>query len=99
MSYRLSNAAQGDLVHIYAEGARRFGLDQADKYHDALEAAFGRLSEFPHMARLREEITPPVHAYPHQSHLILYVIEANGDILILRIRQIGWVWLRGGKCT
>ena len=93
MGYSLSKAAQDDLIRIYLEGAEQFGRIQADKYHDALEATFGLISEFPHMARLREEITPPVHAYPFQSHLILYVIEQTTDVFILRIRHGREDWM------
>ena len=72
---------------IYAQGARGFGLVQADRYHDALFDQFDLLAAFPRMARERTELDPPVRVHPFRAHLILYRVEPDDSILILRVRH------------
>lgn len=84
--YRLAIAATDDLVRIFIEGLTIFGLDQANHYHDGLSATFEFLSAYPRAARLREEIEPPIRAYPYKSHLILYELD-DDQVVILRIRH------------
>ncbi|WP_417496630.1 type II toxin-antitoxin system RelE/ParE family toxin [Maricaulis sp.] len=43
-------------------------------------------------ARERVEIAPPVRCHPHGSHLIIYVIDADDDVLVLRIRHAHENW-------
>ena len=90
--YRLARAAAEDVANIFADGVDRFGLAQADKYHDGLEAAFVFLSEYPRAARLRHEIDPPVRAHPYKAHLIVYEIEAEDGIVVLRVRHSREDW-------
>lgn len=87
MAYRLTRKAAEDIIAIYQDGIRLFGAVQAEKYHSAMEKAFQLLSENPELAREREEITPPVRVHPHGTHLIVYIVERNGDILIVRVRH------------
>lgn len=88
MGYRLSNCAVDDLIALWMEGARVFGLEQAEKYHAGLEACFAFLADNPRAARLRAEINPPVRAHPFKMHLVLYEKDgAGGIIIILRIRH------------
>lgn len=93
-AYRLTGAAFDDLIGIFIDGVERFGIAQADKYHDGLEAAFVFLSEYPRAARLRHEIDPPVRAYPYKAHLIVYEIEADNSIVIVRLRHGRTDWQR-----
>jgi toxin ParE1/3/4 len=87
MAYKLSVKAEEDIVLAYREGFRRFGVEQADKYHAGLEIVFELLSDTPKLARERMEITPPVRVHPYQSHIIVYLIDDIGDVLILRVRH------------
>jgi len=86
-SYQLTQAASDDLVAIFLEGIEQFGAPQADAYHDGLAATFVFLAEYPRAAREREEISPPVRAYRYKSHLIVYEIQSDDCVLILRIRH------------
>ena len=86
-SYRLTGAASDDILNIFIEGRERFGRAQADKYHDGMEAVFEFLSEYPRAARLRQEIDPSVRAHPYKAHLIVYDIEQDNGIIILRVRH------------
>ena len=96
MAYALSRAAEDDLIALYLEGATRFGLAQADTYHDSLARAFQFLADHPQAARERPEITPPVRCHPHAAHLIIYTINADGDPFILRIRHAREDWEEQG---
>jgi len=87
VSYRLSRKAEDDLIDIYIEGVARFGEQQADQYHREIGKMFDLLAENPRMARERDEISPPVRIHPFQSHLIVYLIDDNDDIFIIRIRH------------
>ncbi len=92
MNYKLSDAADIDIVNIYAEGVHQFGLAQADLYHDALFDLFDLLSESPRMARERVELSPPVRVHPFKAHVIIFKIE-DGDILIIGVRHGREDWL------
>jgi toxin ParE1/3/4 len=85
--YRLTRRAADDVAEIFLQGLSIFGMTQADTYHDGLTAAFAFLAEYPHAARLREEIDPPVRAYPYKAHLIVYELDAKDAPVILRARH------------
>ena len=85
--WRLTPSAADDIAAIFMHGVEAFGIRQADAYHAGLEAAFEFLARYPRAARERTEHSPPVRAHPYRSHLIIYEIEANEDVLILRVRH------------
>jgi toxin ParE1/3/4 len=93
MAYRLTRKATEDIIAIFAEGAHQFGLDQAEKSHAGLERIFMLLSDNPDLARNRLEISPPVRIYPYGSHLIIYLVEENLDVLIVRVRHGHEDWI------
>jgi toxin ParE1/3/4 len=86
MAYRLSRKAESDLLTIYAEGAARFGINQAEAYFTRIERTLELLADHPLMARERPEISPPVRIHPCGKHLIVYLVAGDG-ILVLRIRH------------
>ncbi len=85
-SYRLTKKAEDDVIRIYAEGGHMFGGDQAARYHAELERVFQLLAENPKISRERREIVPPVRIYPHKAHIIVYLIDETG-VLIVRVRH------------
>jgi len=87
MAYKLSARAGDDIFNIYLEGVRLFGVEQAEKYYAGLERAFEFLSYNPKAARERLEISPPVRVHPYRSHIIVYLVDNEDDVLILRIRH------------
>lgn len=91
MALRLTQEAERDLEDVYVRGALQFGTAQAERYSDALDACLELLAAHPAMAPERTEISKPVRAHPHGSHLVVYEIE-NDDVLILRIfhRRRDW---------
>ena len=86
MSYRLTRAAEDDVIAIYEAGVRAFGIAQADRYHASLKTAFEFLGQYPRAARERTELSLVVRAHRHQAHLIVYVVE-GADILVVRVRH------------
>ena len=89
--YRLTQKAEDDIIRIHAEGIRMFGAKQAWQYHDELEKVFRILAENPKIGRERHEILPPVRIHPHKAHVIVYLIDASG-VLIVRVRHAHEDW-------
>jgi toxin ParE1/3/4 len=59
----------------------------------SLVDTFQRLSERPHLARERTELTPPMRKHPRRSHLIVYA-KWDGGILIIRVMHRRQDWER-----
>lgn len=93
MAYRLTRKAAEDISTLFSEGAHKFGLGQAEKYHAGLDGIFQLISDNPELARNRLEISPPVRVYPYGSHLIIYLVEGNRDVLIVRVSHGHEDWL------
>ncbi|MDX9768367.1 MAG: type II toxin-antitoxin system RelE/ParE family toxin [Ectothiorhodospiraceae bacterium] len=87
MPYTLSRKAEDDIISIFLDGAGRFGLQQAERYHDLLERTFRFLADNPLAARERHELIPPIRIHPVQSHIVLYTVDGNGDVFIVRVRH------------
>lgn len=85
--YTLSRKAEDDVIDIFVHGMQVFGIQQAERYHDLLEKTFQFLAENPDAAREREEITPPVRIHPFESHIVIYAIDADRKVFVLRVRH------------
>lgn len=85
--FRLTRAAANDLAAIFLDGIEQFGLSQADAYHEGLSATFAFLADYPHAARLREEISPRVRVHRYKSHLVIYDLGGGNEVTILRVRH------------
>ena len=84
MIFRTSPQADEDIADAYIAGAIRFGVAQADRYQDGLFATFQMLADNPLIARERHELVPPVRLHPYQAHMVVYVEEEAG-VLIVRV--------------
>ncbi|MBY3381175.1 type II toxin-antitoxin system RelE/ParE family toxin [Rhizobium laguerreae] len=84
MSFKLSAEAEEDIIAIAEQGVRMFGADQAKRYHDELFALFDLIAVNPRIARKRDEIDPPVRIHPFKAHLIVYRIENDETIFVIR---------------
>ncbi|HEY4250537.1 MAG TPA: type II toxin-antitoxin system RelE/ParE family toxin [Roseomonas sp.] len=93
MGYRTSRQADQDIIDIYLHGAAAFGIEQAERYHAELAAAFERLADHPHLARERVEFSPPVRLHPCRAHIVVYVEHGDG-ILIIRVLHGRQDWER-----
>ncbi len=61
-------------------------MPQAERYHRELQLVFETIAKYPHLARERHELSPPVRIHPHGAHLIVYLADDAGDVLIVRVR-------------
>jgi toxin ParE1/3/4 len=93
MSYKLTNEAAKDLESILLDGMGRFGMNVATDYHQKLFQVFELLAQFPEMSRERVELSPPVRIHPVGSHIIIYQLQANQNIIIVRVRHAHEDWL------
>jgi len=93
VTYKLSQKADHDLFSLYLEGIEEHGILQADRYYDDLVTALDLLARHPEMARRRPELDPPVRVHPHKEHIIIYDVEEDGDVLIVRIRSRREDWV------
>ncbi len=87
MGYILSRKAEEDIIGIFITGAEQFGQEQAERYHEQLDKCFRFLADNPLAAHERFEITPPVRIHPVGSHLVIYRVNKNEDIFIIRVRH------------
>lgn len=94
--YALSGKAEEDIIAIFMYGVAQFGIQQAERYHDLLERTFQFLAENPEAARERVEITPPVRIHPIESHIVIYTVDENRDIFVVRVRHGCEDWPRDG---
>ncbi|MEL0021394.1 MAG: type II toxin-antitoxin system RelE/ParE family toxin [Rickettsiales bacterium] len=82
--YRVSKAAQKDIREIGLYTQREWGAVQRRKYLSGLEAQFETIAQNPFLAAERRELTPPVRILRHERHLIVFLIEDEG-VLIVRV--------------
>jgi toxin ParE1/3/4 len=87
MRFSFSVDAEEDIIAIAEQSVRMFGSAQARRYYDELFAVLDLIAANPRMAREREEISPPVRIHPFKAHLVVYRIEENGAIFVIRIRH------------
>ncbi|MEM0987352.1 MAG: type II toxin-antitoxin system RelE/ParE family toxin [Pseudomonadota bacterium] len=93
MPYKLSRKAEDDLIHIYIEGVRLFGVPQADAYYDKLQHSLSIVANHPRIARERTELKPPMRIHPCGAHIIVYREQDDSDVLIVRIRHHAEDWI------
>jgi len=84
MTYKLTPAAESDLIDIYVYGFQTFGETQAEQYFSELENCFEVLSQTPLICRERTEFIPPVRIHHRGRHLVIYIVQ-DDRILIIRI--------------
>lgn len=80
----VSRAAAADIRGIGRYTQQRWGKAQRRLYLNGLNSQFQRLAETPGLAAERCEFEPPVRIHPYQRHLIVYLAE-EGGILIVRV--------------
>lgn len=81
---RFSLRARADLVEIDRYTLRKWGLAQADRYLNALQARCDRLAGNPFMGRACNEIQPGLRRIEHEEHVIFYRPHV-GEIIVSRV--------------
>lgn len=94
MSYKVTLKAESDIIAIYIDGVSAFGVNQAEIYHAQMEEVFELIATTPYIARERREIDPPIRIHPYKAHIILYKIEQDGSVLIIRVCHAKEDWIK-----
>ncbi len=93
MPFSLSAEAEEDIVAIAEQGLRTFGTVVAKRYHDELFAVLDLIAATPRLARERDEISPPVRIHPFKAHLVVYRINDDESVFVIRIRHGHEDWI------
>lgn len=81
---RISRKADGDLAAIADYTIATFGIAQARKYRDQLQACFDSLLDNPLLGRSARELAPGLRRVRQQAHVVFYMADA-GHVLIVRV--------------
>ncbi|MEH6717181.1 type II toxin-antitoxin system RelE/ParE family toxin [Parasphingorhabdus flavimaris] len=81
---RLSRRAASDLAEIADYTIAEFGIDQARRYRDQLQACFRSLLANPQLGRSAEAVAPGLRRIRQQAHVVFYRVEREG-LLIVRV--------------
>lgn len=93
MELKLSVQAEDDIIAIAEQGIVMFGSEQAKRYHAELINTLDLIANSQQMAREREEISPPVRIHLFKAHLIVYQIQEDGSVFVIRIRHAFEDWI------
>lgn len=77
--YRLSNDAKDDLIRIHRYGAKKFGMQQADKYFETFFEYFDIIAKQPYSFESVEYIKTDYRRCACGSDSIYYKI--NNDVI------------------
>lgn len=81
-NYRLTTAAEDDLVAIALFGDERFGVEQSDRYRDQLKQRFEALADNPEHYPLVKHIRPGYRRSVVGGHSIYYRFESEGIVIV-----------------
>lgn len=81
---RYLRRARGDLLAIARYTLETWGLEQANRYVDALEECCRRLAQEPTLGRVHAPL-PRYWRIEHGSHVVFFRREKNGDVVIVRV--------------
>lgn len=82
--YKFSAKAKKDLLSITQYTTEQFGLKQSNEYLRSLKETLDKISMFPRMGRLRNEIGINIFSFACKSHTIYYQQKQN-YLFIIRI--------------
>ena len=82
--YRLTSRAEADLAGIADYTIEAFGIEQARRYRDDLEACFRTLAGNPRLGRSAEALASGLRRFEQRAHAVFYAEDEDG-ILIVRI--------------
>ncbi len=81
-SFRITPRAFDDLKNIARYTRQQWGEEQRDRYLGALDSRFGWLAEHPNSGKHRPDIQDGYFCFPQGSHLIFYLVRADGIDII-----------------
>lgn len=81
-SCRITPRAFDDLKNIARYTRQQWGEEQRNRYLGALDSRFGWLAEHPNRGKHRPDIRDGYFCFPQGSHLIFYLVRADGIDII-----------------
>ena len=80
--FNVTLRAKQDLRSIWRYTRETWGEDQADIYVSDLYRKFSKLAETPRIGRHRTDIHAKYYCFPHEKHLVFYMIyDGHVDII------------------
>ena len=88
--YRLTRAADADLLELFIYGFETFGLVQAEDYRNDMTRCFELLAANPKLGREADELAPGARRHEHARHVIFYDEQPYGVLVtaVLHERRI-----------
>ncbi|MCO5731099.1 type II toxin-antitoxin system RelE/ParE family toxin [Rhizobium sp. SSA_523] len=83
--FRLTPAAEADLDEIWRYTMRTWSAERADRYSDDFFDAFDLLVQNPNLGRKAEGFGERYRRLFVGHHLVFYLVERSGDVLVVRI--------------
>lgn len=83
-SHRVSRKAQNDILDIGRHTEKVWGREQRRQYLADLDEKFELIAKNPRLGIERNDFVPPVRIHHHGRHLIVYVFDESG-VLIVRV--------------
>ena len=84
--YDITKEATDDLYRIWEYTVDNWSEQQADMYYAFLEAGMNEVSDAPELiGKPFDEIYPGLRAYHVRRHMLFYITQDNGRVLIVRI--------------
>ena len=84
---RKSAEAEEDLTDIWVYSLREWGIEQADKYIDELEAGLAQLSASPKLGTSRDELRPGYRSLRINQHMAYYTVKES-TVRIVRVLHV-----------
>jgi toxin ParE1/3/4 len=85
--YRLTKAAEDDLLNAFIYGFESFGRPQAEQYRDGMIHCFQLLADTPHMRRRADDFAQGSRRHEHGRHVIFYDEKSYGVLIIAVIHE------------
>ena len=88
--YRLTQAAEDDLLEAFIYGFETFGRQQAEEYRDSMIRCFELLAENPRLGRKADDFAAGARRHEHAQHVIFYDEQPYGVLIIgiVHVRSI-----------
>lgn len=87
VDFRLSPRAETDLAEIADYTIETFGVEQARRYRNDLEACFQSLAQNPRLGRSVEWLATGLRRFEHRSHVVFYVEDERG-VVVVRVLHV-----------
>jgi len=84
-TFELTKEAKEDLKKIARFTEKRWGRDQRFLYIKQFDDVFHLLAKTPSVGKKCDYIKNRYRKFPQSSHIIFYLEDANGKIIVIRI--------------